>query len=119
MKTVIIQIALAQGYRQPPLMQDWEAIPTQIPGLYLTRPSIGSREGDQYLYEPASTGWDLTHKSGWTVGPMTIKSLPKAKALVAGIGLHGLNWEVSIEEMQANHKVYIQAIREAWEATQL
>jgi hypothetical protein len=115
MNTVTIKISLHNGYDQPPRLVDWQAIPTQITGLFITRPRAGYWK-DITTDEPAKSGWYLTHKSGWVVGPL-INSLPKAKALIKALDTVALNWDRPIEELQAEYKVYLKAVQTAWEST--
>ena len=115
-KPVTIQLAIFNGDNQPRRMVDWEAVPTQISGLYLTRPNVGYWK-DQVL-APAKTGWNVTHKSGWAITPQNISSLSKAKKFLEALAQQNLNWDRPMDELQTEYKVYISAVRKAWELTQ-
>ncbi len=97
-------------------MVDWEAIPTQIPGLYLTRPVVGYWKVQNTF--PDKTGWNVTHKSGRVITPQNISRLPEAKKFLEALAQQGLNWDRPLDELQAEHKVYVSVVRNAWELTQ-
>lgn len=108
MKTVKIQVALHDGWNKPTRFIECDGIPTIIPGLYFARP-LGSNE------LPSNRGWHIQHKSGWHINPIELSSLPKAKDFISRLNLKWLDWDKSIEELQADYKTYTQAIREVLE----
>lgn len=110
MKPVKIQIAKQIKWNQPPKMLDWDGYPTIISGLYLIRPLMLNEE-------PAPRGWDICHqKSGYRVNPQELKSEKKAREFIKILESKKLNWDVTYEEYRQDYKIYLQAVRETWEA---
>ena len=114
---VTIQLAIFNGYNKPPRMVDWQAIPTQIPGLYLTRPGLGLWK-EQVNY-PDKTGWNITHKSGWIISPIVLSNTKKANLFIKALAQQAINWDRPLDELQTESKVYTTAIQNAWQLTRL